>query len=209
MEMLRTVAKAWNIPDIRKKIIFTLCMLLIFRIGAQIPVPGMDFMPEPCPGCQNRENQIKNADAEYSPPKRPPEKAVFFVNRKRDRGKERRAVDQGVQKKRNPQIQGTAFLRINNLGNAHGRHRPGCISDNGKDKPREPSGYFTLRPDLQAVRRNQDDRADDRQPEIAQPGISRAALAAQLHGEADDQEDRDKVSAQQIGHGPALSFHNH
>ena len=42
MEMLRTVAKAWNIPDIRKKIIFTLCMLLIFRIGAQIPVPGMD-----------------------------------------------------------------------------------------------------------------------------------------------------------------------
>ena len=42
MEMLRTVAKAWNIPDLRKKIIFTVCMLLIFRIGAQIPVPGMD-----------------------------------------------------------------------------------------------------------------------------------------------------------------------
>ena len=42
MEILRTVSKAWNIPDIRKKIIFTLCMLLIFRIGAQIPVPGMD-----------------------------------------------------------------------------------------------------------------------------------------------------------------------
>ena len=42
MEMLRTVAKAWNIPDIRKKIIFTLCMLMIFRIGSQIPVPGMD-----------------------------------------------------------------------------------------------------------------------------------------------------------------------
>ena len=42
MEMLRTVAKAWNIPDLRKKIIFTVCMLLIFRVGAQIPVPGMD-----------------------------------------------------------------------------------------------------------------------------------------------------------------------
>ena len=42
MEMLRTVAKAWNIPDLRKKMIFTLCMLIIFRIGAQIPVPGMD-----------------------------------------------------------------------------------------------------------------------------------------------------------------------
>ena len=42
MEMIRTVAKAWNIPDIRKKIIFTLVMLLIFRIGSQIPVPGID-----------------------------------------------------------------------------------------------------------------------------------------------------------------------
>ncbi len=42
MEMLRTVSKAWKIPDIRKKIIFTLCMLLVFRIGAQIPVPGMN-----------------------------------------------------------------------------------------------------------------------------------------------------------------------
>ncbi len=42
MEMIRTVAKAWNIPDIRKKIVFTLVMLLIFRIGAQIPVPGID-----------------------------------------------------------------------------------------------------------------------------------------------------------------------
>ena len=42
MEMFRTVAKAWNIPDLRKKIIFTLAMLLIFRIGSQIPVPGID-----------------------------------------------------------------------------------------------------------------------------------------------------------------------
>lgn len=42
MEMLRTVAKAWKIPDIRKKILFTLAMLFIFRIGSQIPVPGMD-----------------------------------------------------------------------------------------------------------------------------------------------------------------------
>ncbi|MGI6766121.1 MAG: preprotein translocase subunit SecY [Lentihominibacter sp.] len=40
--MLRTVAKAWNIPEIRKKIVFTLAMLVIFRIGAQVPVPGMD-----------------------------------------------------------------------------------------------------------------------------------------------------------------------
>ncbi|MDR3242632.1 MAG: preprotein translocase subunit SecY [Clostridiales Family XIII bacterium] len=40
--MLQTIAHAWKIPDIRKKIIFTLMMLLIFRVGANIPVPGID-----------------------------------------------------------------------------------------------------------------------------------------------------------------------
>jgi len=42
MEMLRTVARAWKIADIRKKIIFTLLMLLVFRLGSNIPVPGID-----------------------------------------------------------------------------------------------------------------------------------------------------------------------
>jgi len=42
MEMLRTVARAWKIADIRKKIIFTVVMLLIFRVGSNIPVPGID-----------------------------------------------------------------------------------------------------------------------------------------------------------------------
>ncbi len=42
MEMIRTVAKAWKIPDIRKKIVFTLLMLVVFRVGSQIPVPGID-----------------------------------------------------------------------------------------------------------------------------------------------------------------------
>jgi len=40
--MLRTIGQAWKIGDIRKKIIFTITMLLIFRIGACIPVPGID-----------------------------------------------------------------------------------------------------------------------------------------------------------------------
>ena len=42
MEMLRTIAKAWKIPDIRKKMIFTILMLLVFRLGSNIPVPGID-----------------------------------------------------------------------------------------------------------------------------------------------------------------------
>lgn len=42
MEMLRTLARAWKIADIRRKIIFTLLMLLVFRLGSNIPVPGID-----------------------------------------------------------------------------------------------------------------------------------------------------------------------
>ena len=37
--MLRTLANAWKIPDLRKKILFTALIVLIFRIGAAIPVP--------------------------------------------------------------------------------------------------------------------------------------------------------------------------
>lgn len=40
--MLKTLRNAWRIPDIRKRMIFTLLMLLVFRLGSSIPVPGMD-----------------------------------------------------------------------------------------------------------------------------------------------------------------------
>ena len=42
MELVKTFSKAWKIPEIRSKIIFTLLMLLVFRIGSNIPVPGID-----------------------------------------------------------------------------------------------------------------------------------------------------------------------
>ena len=42
MEMLNTITKAWKIPDIRKKLIFTFLMLVVFRIGSNIPVPGIN-----------------------------------------------------------------------------------------------------------------------------------------------------------------------
>ena len=42
MNMFSTLGKAWQIPDIRKKMIFTLLMLIVFRIGSNIPVPGID-----------------------------------------------------------------------------------------------------------------------------------------------------------------------
>lgn len=40
--MLSTLRNAWKIPDIRKRIIFTLLMLLVIRLGSSVPVPYMD-----------------------------------------------------------------------------------------------------------------------------------------------------------------------
>ena len=40
--MIQTVRKAWGIPELRKKIVFTLLILLIFRIGSAIAVPYVD-----------------------------------------------------------------------------------------------------------------------------------------------------------------------
>jgi preprotein translocase subunit SecY len=40
--MLETLRNAWKIPDLRKKILFTIAMLLVFRIGSVIPVPFLD-----------------------------------------------------------------------------------------------------------------------------------------------------------------------
>ena len=37
--MIQTIRKAWGIPELRKKIIFTLLILLIFRLGNAIMVP--------------------------------------------------------------------------------------------------------------------------------------------------------------------------
>ena len=37
--MFKTLTNAWRIPDLRKKIMFTLLMLLLYRIGNVIPVP--------------------------------------------------------------------------------------------------------------------------------------------------------------------------
>ena len=40
--MIQTVRKAWAIPELKKKIVFTLLILLIFRIGNAITVPYID-----------------------------------------------------------------------------------------------------------------------------------------------------------------------
>ena len=40
--MLKTLKNAWAIPELRKKLIFTALILLIFSVGGKIPVPFID-----------------------------------------------------------------------------------------------------------------------------------------------------------------------
>lgn len=37
--MFKTIRNAWSIPDLRKKILFTLLIVIVFRVGSVIPVP--------------------------------------------------------------------------------------------------------------------------------------------------------------------------
>ena len=40
--MIKTIQNAWKIPDLRNKIIYTLFIIIVFRIGSVIPVPFLD-----------------------------------------------------------------------------------------------------------------------------------------------------------------------
>ncbi len=40
--MFNTIRNAWRIPDLRKKILYTLLIIVVFRFGSVIPVPFLD-----------------------------------------------------------------------------------------------------------------------------------------------------------------------
>jgi preprotein translocase subunit SecY len=40
--MLQTLRNAWKIPELRKKLLFTMLLLVVFRFGSVIPVPWID-----------------------------------------------------------------------------------------------------------------------------------------------------------------------
>ncbi|QZY54608.1 preprotein translocase subunit SecY [Crassaminicella profunda] len=40
--MLSTLRNAWKIPDLRKRMLYTLMMMVVFRLGSTIPVPGIN-----------------------------------------------------------------------------------------------------------------------------------------------------------------------
>jgi preprotein translocase subunit SecY len=52
--MLQTIANAFTVPEIRRKIAFTAAMLLLYRLGAYIPAPGIDV------------GAVKDASANFS-----------------------------------------------------------------------------------------------------------------------------------------------
>lgn len=41
--MFKTIRNAWQVPDLRKKILFTLLIIVVFRIGSVIPVPFLNI----------------------------------------------------------------------------------------------------------------------------------------------------------------------
>ena len=40
--MIATIANAFSVPEIRRKLLFTAAILALYRLGAYIPVPGID-----------------------------------------------------------------------------------------------------------------------------------------------------------------------
>lgn len=41
--MFKTLRNAWTIPELRRKILFTLVIVFLYRVGAAIPVPFIDY----------------------------------------------------------------------------------------------------------------------------------------------------------------------
>ncbi|MBK9577872.1 MAG: preprotein translocase subunit SecY [Fibrobacterota bacterium] len=44
MRFFQSFAQIWKIPDLRTRVLFTLGMLLVYRLGGLIPIPGIDFI---------------------------------------------------------------------------------------------------------------------------------------------------------------------
>ena len=41
--MLKALVNAFRVPDLRNKILFTLLMIILYRVGSFIPVPGIPY----------------------------------------------------------------------------------------------------------------------------------------------------------------------
>ncbi len=65
--MFKTIRNAWSIPDLRNKILFTLLIIVLFRIGSVIPVPflNMDALSNLMGGLQDIESAASQSLVSY------------------------------------------------------------------------------------------------------------------------------------------------
>src|SRR5207245_4149060 len=56
--VLKAFANAFKIPDLRKKILFTLAIIAVFRLGSAIPAPNIDLA-----ALHNLQSQVRNQGA--------------------------------------------------------------------------------------------------------------------------------------------------
>ena len=58
--MFKTLSNAWRIKEIRSKMIFTLLMIVVYRLGNVIPIPFIDktVVKEDTPSIRGMINQI-------------------------------------------------------------------------------------------------------------------------------------------------------
>ena len=57
--MIESIRKMWKIPELRRKIVYTFLMLLLFRLVSVVPAPGVDLpalkemiaKAQPVPAC--------------------------------------------------------------------------------------------------------------------------------------------------------------
>ena len=40
--MLQSLRNIWDVPDLRKRVLFTLGLLAVYRLGNHIPTPGIN-----------------------------------------------------------------------------------------------------------------------------------------------------------------------
>ena len=57
--MLTTIRNAWKIPELRRKLLFTLVIILLYRIGNVIPVPGVNVQQMSLMFSQQLSNTIR------------------------------------------------------------------------------------------------------------------------------------------------------
>ena len=54
--MLQSLKNIWDIPDLRKRVLFTLGLLAVYRLGSHVPTPGINARALIDFFAQNRDN---------------------------------------------------------------------------------------------------------------------------------------------------------